>query len=91
MSHIGDNGKHGYGRYVIIDHLNGWTTWYAHLEEAHVYVGQDVVRGQCIAGAGNTGNSTGPHLHLTMQNVELGFSGYVLPDVVNPLLYLRRE
>lgn len=54
----------GYGLYVVLEHSNGYRTLYAHLSEIGVYRGQFVEGGQVIGRSGNTGNSTGPHLHF---------------------------
>ncbi|BDM82823.1 hypothetical protein AM10699_56840 (plasmid) [Acaryochloris marina MBIC10699] len=54
----------GYGNYVIINHKNGYSTLYAHLSEAQVRVNQKVTKNTPIALSGNTGRSTGPHLHF---------------------------
>lgn len=53
----------GYGNYVTIDHGNGYTTSFAHLDRYLVKRGERVSRGQIIGLVGNTGRSTGPHLH----------------------------
>ncbi|VDN48047.1 conserved protein of unknown function [Petrocella atlantisensis] len=54
----------GYGYRVVIDHGNGMTSLYAHASAIYVKVGQDVGKYERIAAVGNTGNSTGPHLHF---------------------------
>ena len=69
----------GYGRYIIIDHGNGFRTLYAHNSELLVQVGQRVVKGQQIARMGQTGNATGNHLHFEV--IRNGTK-------VNPLNYL---
>jgi len=54
----------GFGKLVVVDHGNGMQTYYAHLSKINTAKGMKVVRGQNIGEVGNTGNSTGPHLHL---------------------------
>lgn len=61
----------GYGNFVEITHADGWKTLYAHCSEVNVNWWQDVKMGEVIALAGETGEATGPHLHL-----ELTHDGY---------------
>ena len=53
-----------FGQTIIVNHPNGFSTRYAHLSSIYVGAGQSVSRGQVIAGSGNTGCSSGPHLHF---------------------------
>jgi murein DD-endopeptidase MepM/ murein hydrolase activator NlpD len=69
-----------YGRYIIISHSGGYQTWYAHLQKALVEQGKTVAQGQLIGEMGNTGYSTGPHLH---------FSIFKDGSPVDPLKFLR--
>jgi murein DD-endopeptidase MepM/ murein hydrolase activator NlpD len=57
----------GYGNYVVVDHGNGYISLYAHLNSVFVRPGENVVRGQQLGTVGNTGNSTGPHLHFEIR------------------------
>lgn len=59
-------GYEGFGNLVIIDHGYGKYTLYAHCSEILVPLGSAVSQGQIIALVGSTGNSTGPHLHLSL-------------------------
>jgi murein DD-endopeptidase MepM/ murein hydrolase activator NlpD len=55
-----------YGKFVLIRHTNGLTTLYAHLSKINVNQGQSVTSRQQVGLSGNTGYSTGPHLHFTV-------------------------
>ena len=57
-------GESSYGKYLIIDHDDGFTTLYAHCSSISAKVGDEVKCGGEIARVGQTGNATGPHLHL---------------------------
>lgn len=70
--------KTGYGNLIVIDHGFGYQTWYAHLNAFHTKLGKKVVRGEVIGEVGNTGKSTGPHLHY-----EVHFKG----NIMNPVNY----
>jgi murein DD-endopeptidase MepM/ murein hydrolase activator NlpD len=69
----------GYGNLVVVDHGNGVSTAYGHNTSVTVGVGQSVAQGQLIAYSGNTGHSTGPHVHF-----EVRING----SPVDPLGYL---
>ena len=56
-----------YGNVILINHKNGYYTRYAHLNSMNVKAGDIVEAGQLIGGAGNTGNSTGTHLHFEIR------------------------
>jgi len=70
----------GHGNYVMIDHGNGYTTSFSHMNKYLVRRGERVKRGQVIGHIGNTGRSTGPHLHY-----EIALDG----KTVNPYKFLK--
>ena len=72
-------GKGGYGNYVEIDHGNGTKSWYAHLSAIRVKVGDPVKQSDVIGEEGNTGNSTGSHLHFGLE---------IKGQLVNPSHYI---
>lgn len=59
-------GCYSWGKWILIDHPNGLSTLYAHLSVISVTPGQSVATGEVIGYSGNTGYSTGPHLHFTV-------------------------
>lgn len=63
----------GYGKYVVISHNNGTQTLYAHLDSVMVRVGEVVNQGQQIGQQGNTGRSTGSHLHFEVRGAKNPF------------------
>lgn len=70
----------GYGRLIILDHGFGLTTWYGHLSGFNVQAGTHVKRGDVIGYEGDSGRSTGPHLHYEVR---------INNTPVNPWRYLR--
>ena len=57
----------GWSKLVVVEHEDGYTTFYAHLDEIEVENGVKVLRGEVIGRVGNTGQSTGPHLHYEVR------------------------
>ncbi|MEV6955130.1 M23 family metallopeptidase [Streptomyces sp. NPDC051183] len=72
-----------YGNAIVIKHANNTYSQYAHLSKIQVKVGQKVTKGQQIALSGNTGNSSGPHLHFEIRTTPNYGSA------VNPVAFLR--
>jgi murein DD-endopeptidase MepM/ murein hydrolase activator NlpD len=77
---VGVDRRAGYGRLVIIDHGFGVTTWYGHLSGFNIQAGMHVKRGDVIGYEGQSGRSTGPHLHYEVR---------IYNTPVNPWRYLR--
>lgn len=63
----------GYGNYIAIKHDNGTQTVYGHLSQVRVSVGERVNQGEVIGAVGNTGRSTGPHLHFEVRGAKNPF------------------
>jgi murein DD-endopeptidase MepM/ murein hydrolase activator NlpD len=93
-----------YGKYILIKHNNNLSTAYSHLSRQIVRVGDIVKRGDIIGYSGNTGRSTGPHLHFTVYaNIMSGGNKFLSPEIrqsrncgpqpygasLNPLGYLQ--
>lgn len=79
---IGSGYNGGYGHQILLNHEFGYKTRYAHLSDVLVKPGERVVRGQLIGRTGNTGRSTGPHLHYEV--IHKGVP-------VNPVNYFNRN
>jgi len=69
----------GYGNLVRVDHGNGYSTWYAHMNAFNVTLGQAIRRGDVIGYVGSTGRSSGPHLHFEIRTAD---------GLLNPRFYL---
>ncbi len=74
--------ERGLGLIVAVEHGNGLTTVYGHLQAANVKAGQTVQRGQVVALSGSSGRSTGPHLHYEVRVGDQAVNplGYILDD-----------
>ncbi len=70
----------GNGRYIVLDHGNGFRTKYAHLKKSLVAKGDAVKRGQAVGLVGNSGRSTGPHVHYEIHYDD---------KIVNPTRFVR--
>ncbi|MER5613043.1 M23 family metallopeptidase [Streptomyces sp. NPDC002215] len=74
-----------YGNAVVIKHANGTYSQYAHLSQIQVRIGEAVKTGETIALSGNTGNSSGPHLHFEIRHTaDYG-------SAVNPVGFLHQK
>ena len=67
MSEYGAGANWSYGNFVVIDHGDGTTTLYAHMSSRAVSEGELVTQGQTIGAVGDTGNTSGPHLHYEVR------------------------
>lgn len=77
----------GYGHYMIVIHGNNYISLYGHLNSYKVSSGQFVKQGQVIAQSGNSGGSTGPHLHFELRRAS-SISNFFNVSPLNPLEYL---
>jgi murein DD-endopeptidase MepM/ murein hydrolase activator NlpD len=78
---VSANWNYGYGRCVIIEHGNNYQTLYGHLSRIDVIEGQEIRQGDVLGAVGNSGKSTGSHLHY---EVRIGSTP------VNPYRFLAR-
>ena len=69
----------GYGKTILLDHGNGWSTLYAHLSKIKTLKGRHVRKGELIGLSGRTGRATGPHLHFEIRKAS---------DPLDPLMFL---
>lgn len=69
-----------WGNLIIIKHDNGFSTYYAHLDQILVSVGERVTQGQLVGLSGNTGYTTGPHFHFELRNPD--------GEAIDPLPYI---
>lgn len=91
------NSNGGYGNIIVINHGYGYTSRYAHLQKIFVKPGQEVRRGQIIALLGNSGKSTGPHLHYGIEyfgrsvNPYFYYSNDLNPEEYNKIVSLSEQ
>jgi murein DD-endopeptidase MepM/ murein hydrolase activator NlpD len=92
---VGNDGKYAYGKWIAINHQNGLITLYGHFSVQSVKSGQSVKRGEVIGYSGNSGFSTGPHLHFTVYAannfsiVQRWYGALPLGGSINPFSYLE--
>lgn len=93
VKRVSDKDRHGkpspYGWHVLVVHDKGFSTLYAHATpDIRVTEGAQVSAGQILAYSGNTGNSSGPHLHLTLKQEGHALAGWP-PGYMDPWLFLE--
>lgn len=80
--------KYGYGNHIVLFHGDGLFTIYGHLSSIAVSANQSISKGQIIGNSGNTGTSTGPHLHWEARLYYTDSNGNRVYKLKNPLSYL---
>lgn len=90
---IGANYSSSYGYNIMIDHRNGYFSTYSHLSEGAMLVteGQEVLQGQMIGGVGDTGDSSGPHLHFEICTAANSVKNCERGTQVNPEEFVTPE
>ncbi len=91
VTKVGSSGP--YGNHVQIEHnVDGqkWTTVYAHLHKVDTKKGETVRQGESIGQLGNTGNSSGPHLHFEIHKGDYNFSATSAGNAINPMKVAER-
>ncbi|MGB8214265.1 MAG: peptidoglycan DD-metalloendopeptidase family protein [Anaerolineales bacterium] len=74
----------GYGNLIIVDHGNGWQSYYAHLSQINVQCDQSVGQGDVIGLVGATGHATGPHLHFELHYKGAPVNPHTIYDIPAP-------
>jgi murein DD-endopeptidase MepM/ murein hydrolase activator NlpD len=77
------SGFKGYGKMVLIEDQDGWATLYGHLSKIFVKTGQKIVRGNAVGKMGNTGRSTGVHLHYEIRKDKVPYNPVTIMDAQN--------
>ncbi len=77
----------GYGHYVLLSHSDGVETCYGHLKRSLVVTGQYIRGGEALGLGGNTGNSTGPHLHFETRVMGVAMDPTMMFDFKSPVSY----
>lgn len=83
--------KKGYGYFVLIQHPNGLETLYAHMSKVLVHNNQDVKAGDVIGLGGNTGRSTGPHLHFEFRFLGNPINTRNLLEITPDTMYMKAD
>ena len=86
---ISQYNKGGYGNYIVIRHFGGLETLYAHLSKSLVKKNDDIKAGDPIGLSGNTGRSTGPHLHFEIRFCGIALNPEKIADFENNLVLAK--